>query len=208
MVSAEEGARRVLEVTAERDDLLLRSNDYKVSKVNSKQKLSEQNDILKAMTASLKQLEKKLSSVMEEKRLLEKTNKRLMRMYGAQNTVMGRVGKLIKSVSTCFLGMAMCINKAPTKWVLKEISRPEYFSVDLHRNWTRHFGRSSEKGTDIGGGERVAPSNTFLLAAVGAYKRPFTFRSTVVVEFAEAQFESVKSAANFEKDGRKEKVLR
>lgn len=54
MVSAEEIAERVLVVTCERDDLLLRLNDYKMSKKNFEQELVEPHIILKAITAPAK----------------------------------------------------------------------------------------------------------------------------------------------------------
>lgn len=51
---------RVSNVTAERDDLLVRLNDNEVPKENFKRKILEKDVILKDMTASVKQLKKKL----------------------------------------------------------------------------------------------------------------------------------------------------
>lgn len=45
-------AEMLLEVTAEKYDLLLRLTDYKVSKENFKRRLSEEKEISKVMTAS------------------------------------------------------------------------------------------------------------------------------------------------------------
>lgn len=46
-----DGVERVLEVTAEKDDFLLRLKDYKVFKNNVGRDLSEQDILLEAMTA-------------------------------------------------------------------------------------------------------------------------------------------------------------
>lgn len=51
----------IMEHTAERDDLLLWPNDYKLSKQKLHRKLSEQDVILDAMTASVKHPEKNVS---------------------------------------------------------------------------------------------------------------------------------------------------
>lgn len=85
-----EGAEMVLEVKADRDGPLLRLNDYKVPKTNSEPKLLEQAVILKAITASVQQLEKKSGSLEYEKRLLVKTSEQQMIKYSEQKTVVGR----------------------------------------------------------------------------------------------------------------------
>lgn len=79
LVSGEAYVVWALEVTAERYYHFLRMNNYKVSKESLKRKLSEQVVILKTMTASMKQPEKKLSSTKNEKRLLKKTNQKVRR---------------------------------------------------------------------------------------------------------------------------------
>lgn len=49
---------RALDVTADSDDFLLQLNCYKDSKKNLEPRLSERDSTLKAITASVKQLEK------------------------------------------------------------------------------------------------------------------------------------------------------
>lgn len=58
MVSSEERGKTVLQVAAERNNLLQQRNDCKVSKTNLERKLFEQDVILKAMMAFLIQLKK------------------------------------------------------------------------------------------------------------------------------------------------------
>lgn len=72
--------------------------------------------------ASVKQLEKMLSSVKNEKRLYKETNEELMRKYIAQNKVVRkRVWKLVKSVFNRFVVMAKYIGRAISKLLLKDI---------------------------------------------------------------------------------------
>lgn len=47
-----------MDVTADRDELLPRLNDYEVFEENLERKQSDKDAILKAMTASMKQLKK------------------------------------------------------------------------------------------------------------------------------------------------------
>lgn len=90
---------------------------------------------------------KKLSTVETEKRLLEETNEKTMRKYGAQNSVVRKgVGKPIKSVPVCFVGKAMCISGVIPKCCRREISEQDYFSEDMRRNWTRCSEQSSGGG--------------------------------------------------------------
>lgn len=77
-----------------------------------KQKLSEQDIILKAVTA-LAKLFKKTSLLENEKTPLQKTSEELMTKYGEQNVVVGSSAeKLVKTASTRFVGMSICISKA------------------------------------------------------------------------------------------------
>lgn len=57
--------KRVIEVTADRDDLVLRLKDYRVSKENFERKLLKQDIILKEMAASVKHLERNLEFARE-----------------------------------------------------------------------------------------------------------------------------------------------
>lgn len=95
--SADDGVESVVEVTVQRDDLLLQLKNYKVSTKHLVRKLSEEDVILKVMTSSMKQLIMKLCLLQNEKILLEKSNEQLINKYGEQKAVVGRrVCKLVK----------------------------------------------------------------------------------------------------------------
>lgn len=46
---------------------------------------------MKAMIASVKQMENRLSSVVNKKRLIEKSDEKLIRKYGEKNAVVGSI---------------------------------------------------------------------------------------------------------------------
>lgn len=75
---------RVLKVTAEKDDLWVRFNNYKVFKEILKWKLLKQGGILNFITMSVKKPETKSISMENEKRMLERPNEELLRKYNAQ----------------------------------------------------------------------------------------------------------------------------
>lgn len=55
--------------------------------------------------------------------MIEETNEELIRQYGEQITVLGKsLGELLKSISTRFVGLAMCTNSAIPKWCLRKVS--------------------------------------------------------------------------------------
>lgn len=62
LVSVQRGAERFLEITADRDELLLRLNEYKVFKESWERKLWNVDVIWKVLIASVRKLKKKLSS--------------------------------------------------------------------------------------------------------------------------------------------------
>lgn len=62
-VMAVVAAGRFMVLTAEKGDHRLRLNDYKISTANLERNASEQKDIVKVVTVSVKQLEKKLCSL-------------------------------------------------------------------------------------------------------------------------------------------------
>lgn len=91
-------------------------SDYKVSEDKLKRKRSEKIVILKAMTASNNQFEKRLGSLETERRVLEKTDEGLMRTCGKGNAVLRkRLGKQLKSVATHFVMIAIFIGRAIRK---------------------------------------------------------------------------------------------
>lgn len=91
---------------------------------------------------------------------------------------------------------------------LREISVLEYFSVDLRRNWTRRFEKSSGSDIGIGGGERVVPLAPLSLVEVGIHKRLFRCQCTVIVELAEERFGGVEWAVSFANKAAKEEDFR
>lgn len=78
-VRADEGAEAILVVIAERLHGCLRLKDYKRSKKSLERKLSDRGVILEAMKTSVKLPENNLSSVQNERSLLEKSGERMMR---------------------------------------------------------------------------------------------------------------------------------
>lgn len=61
----------------------------------------------------MKQLGRKLSSVQNESFLPKKTNEKLITKNGEQKIVVEKtIGEPVKSVATCFLGMAIGISRS------------------------------------------------------------------------------------------------
>lgn len=85
------------------------SNDYKASIEIWKVKLLEQDLILKAMTASVMHLEKKLISLENEKELVKQRKNRVMRRNCEEKTFVRRCGpKVVKCVATSFVVVKKC----------------------------------------------------------------------------------------------------
>lgn len=80
------GDKMVLKAKSEEDDNVLLLKKYKASKKHLEGKLWKEDGILKAMTASVRQQVKKMSSSDNEERLLEETAEELMKRYGEQKT--------------------------------------------------------------------------------------------------------------------------
>lgn len=117
-----------MDVTAEKDDLLLRLSSYLVSLENLERRRSEQDISLKATTAKVKQLKKKLSLLKIQKRLLEKTDKEVMRKYGEQNTIIRRiVMKLLKSLATLVIDKGDVYQHGCSEVVFERNIRAELF---------------------------------------------------------------------------------
>lgn len=159
LISVQEGAERVSEVTAEKDVLLLPFHDYNLTKENQKRKHLVRNVSLKANTVSWKYLAKKFSSSENKMRLLEKTNEGLLRRYGDQKKAVGSsVRKLVNGLATPFVGIAMRISQAVSKCCFRKISELYFFGKHMRWNQTEHFERRFRSVIDIGGGESlVAP---------------------------------------------------
>lgn len=93
-------------------------------------------------------------------------------------------------------------------WCLKWISKLDYFGENLRLNGKEDSKRSSLSGIDIVWGDRVVSLHAFLLIGDGLYKRPFMSQTAVLIELAEAHFESEKRAEGFEKVATKREALR
>lgn len=79
------------------------------------------------ITTSVNWQEQKLSLSEHEKKLIKNITEKLIRKYGEQCMVMVRnIGKMIKSISTRFIGVEMSISSAITKSCLIEIFEPVY----------------------------------------------------------------------------------
>lgn len=79
-----------MKVMVERDGFLLRLNDCNVFQKILECQVSEHKVVLKVMTVSVRHLEKKSSSLDNEKRLLENTNKELMRRSAEDKNLVGK----------------------------------------------------------------------------------------------------------------------
>lgn len=79
-----------MELTAERDELLLRLNDCKVRRKIRNAKCGNKRLFANTMTASVKQLKKRVSLLEDEHRLPQKTSEYLMRKYSEQKPVVRR----------------------------------------------------------------------------------------------------------------------
>lgn len=78
--------------------------------------ISEQELIVIVIKASMNKIEKKLSSLENESNTQQKTNMELFENYGDQKTVVGKnVWTSVNTVSTRFVGIAMCISGAIQK---------------------------------------------------------------------------------------------
>lgn len=101
---------------------------------------------MKAISASVKQLESKMGPLRNDNRLLQNTIGKFMITYGEQEIVVGkrvrklagkrvrklvekRVRKLVKSVATRFIGILICISRAMLNWCLREISKLYYLAI-------------------------------------------------------------------------------
>lgn len=123
-----------------------------------------------------------------------------MRKLSEQNKVVWRgVGKLLKCIPTCSVGMKMCINRTIPKWSLTKISLLDYFSGNPRWNWTGRSKRVSGSGIDISDRERGVLRGSLSLIEAVIYKRSFTSQGTLLAKLSEAHSESADWAENFEK---------
>lgn len=148
--------------------------------------MSRRDDTLKEITASFRQLEEKLISLRNEKRVPEETSEDLMRKYSEQNTVVGvSVGRLVKSVLNLFLGIVMCISRTITEWRNRGKEKLVLFSTNLPQYWIGRSEQSSKCAVNTGDREREVALNLFLLVGVSIYKRSSTSQITVRVALAQ-----------------------
>lgn len=106
--------------------------------------------ISKAIIASVRPLEKQLSSLQNENRQLEKFNGKLTRRYGEQKTVVRRaVRRLVKCTTIRLVGMRMCISRTHPRWRLRAKSKLDYFSESLGCIRTGRPKRSFGSANDV-----------------------------------------------------------
>lgn len=126
-----------MQFTAERDDLSPRLSDNKVPKENLEWKLSNLAVTSTVLTALGKHMDSKLSSLQNKRCVLAKTIAVQKLKYGEPNTVVGKSErKLVKRVATRCVEMTMSISRAIRESCLRGMSELDYFSQDMHRNWT------------------------------------------------------------------------
>lgn len=114
------------------------------------------------MTALVKQLEKKVFLLENEKRLVQKIDEKRVRRYCEHRSVVGRsIKKLVKRVTTRFVRTELCIKRAFPKLSLQEISELHYYSKQLLCNWTGRFDQSFGNGIDFHGVEDAVPLDLF-----------------------------------------------
>lgn len=93
-----------------------------------------------------------------------------MRTSGKQNTVVGRgVWKVVNSVPTRFVGVAMPFSRAILKWGLREIRKLDYLSDSLLRDSKGDCKRSSGKGIDNYSEESAVVMDPFSPVEGGIY---------------------------------------
>lgn len=132
---------------AERDEFVVRMNEYKVFNENPEKKASEQDDFIKPMTGLVKQLERNASTSQDEIHWLQKTSEQVIGSYAEDKIVVKRrIRKVAKNVSTPFVAMVMCTSQAILKCRMQKISELEYFGEHLCWNWAGLLERSSTDG--------------------------------------------------------------
>lgn len=90
---------------ADRDDPLLRLNNFNVWKENVKHKVSEREANRKAIKASVKQQDQKAGLLQKVIRVLHETDKKIMRRCDEQKPMIGgSVRKLLETVAMHFAG--------------------------------------------------------------------------------------------------------
>lgn len=147
------------------------------------------------MTASVKQLEKKLRSLENANKLLGKTCEKLMGSFGDQKTVKGKsVRNLVEAAHVRFVAMALYIGRAIAR-CLSEVIEVKYLGAHQRWSWTGCFKGGSGHVVEVQGREYVAPLDYFSLVGVKFCKRSLTTENSVFVKLAKAHFESVESSA-------------
>lgn len=145
-------------------------------------KLSEQEAILKATTASVKQL-KKVSASEARTRPVQKNTEKFMRKCGEETIVEGRsVRVLLKFVAIRMFLTARTKSMATRRIRLQEILEKNYFSKQLQRNWKRYCEKYFEIITSIDGRERAASLDRFSILGANIYEQSSTAESTVLVK--------------------------
>lgn len=84
-VKTDLATRRAIALSTERKNILILFNNYKASIENLNWKVSKQYVIVQEITASVKQLEKRTSSLLDSSKLLTEADENFMRNSGEKN---------------------------------------------------------------------------------------------------------------------------
>lgn len=117
------------------------------------------------------------------------------------------VQKLLTSVTTCLVGLQICISSAITKKCLQKISELDYICEQLRPNYTGRPEQIFGRGIYIGDGESGVSLYSFSLMKVDIYKKSLSSRRTWLVELMEVHYESENWTAKIEKEATRGKVL-
>lgn len=98
-----------------------------------------------------------------------------MGSYSKHETVeRKRIEKVAKSVPTRLVGILMCICRAITKFLRRDISKLRNLAGHLCYDWNGHSERCSTDGIAIKARELLVPLYPYSLLCVGIYKSSFT----------------------------------
>lgn len=104
---------RVFGLMDANDELTIWLNECKLYNESQERKATEQAVTITAMNGSLKQLERKVSSLQDAINLSQKTSEEVMDSNAENRTVLQRnMENVAKSVPTRFIGTIMSIRKA------------------------------------------------------------------------------------------------
>lgn len=112
--------------------------------------MSEQKNIIMAMTGSVKQLKRKMSPVRDESNLLQNNNQELIHSYSQDRTVIRkRVQKMAKGVVDHFIGMVMGMSRSILKLCRLEVPKLKHFGEHLCLSWVKRLKRNPKDCIEV-----------------------------------------------------------